>query len=282
MISQRSRRFPWVFLLVGFAISWSIWIPVACTGRDYQSTPLLLVGMLVGAFGPGLTAIILTFINREKHDFQDFQNRIYGLRRIRPYWILIILALWPALHAGAIGISQLFDAPIPDSPFLEELIAQPNTIPLIIFLYFLQAGVEEIGWRGYLQEKLGGLFSVPVSALLTGLFHTIWHLPLFWVVGSNQIKMGFGTDFLVFVVFVVSSAIYSAWCYYGNNRSIMAAALLHTTANLSFDIFAYAPGTLKHLIFVLLMAAGAVSLLFVLGRFSTKNSLSAESSSLKE
>jgi hypothetical protein len=98
--------------------------------------------------------------------------------------------------------------------------------------------------------------------LLVGLIHTIWHLPLFWVAGTNQIKMGFGPDFLIFILFVVSSAIYSAWCYYGNDHSILAVALLHTTGNLSFDIFAYSPGTLKHLVYVLLMAGGALALLF--------------------
>jgi membrane protease YdiL (CAAX protease family) len=266
----RSVRFPWTFLLLGFSLSWAVWIPVAITGRDYQSSPYLLAGVLLGAFGPGLAAIILTYINRETDDFQEFRNRIYDLRRIRPSWILIILALWPTLHAIAIGITKLFGAPIPDSPFLEELRAQPNTIPLIIFLYFLQAGLEEIGWRGYLQDKLGGIFSLPVSALITGVVHTIWHLPLFWVVGSNQIKMGFGTDFLIFIGFVISSAVYSAWCYYGNNRSVMAVALLHTTANLSFDIFAYAPGTLKHLVYVLVMIAGAIPLLWYLGRLRSE------------
>ena len=278
-MTDRSGSFPWSFLLIGFSLSWAVWIPVAITGRDYQSSPYLLVGVLLGAFGPGLAAIFLTYINREKDDLQDFRNRIYELRRIRPSWILIILTLWPVLHATAIGISKLFGAPTPNSPFLEEVLGQSNTIPLVIFLYFLQAGVEEIGWRGYLQEKLGEYFSLPVSALVTGVIHTLWYLPLFWVVGSNQIKMGFGVDFLIFIGFVISSSVYSAWCYYGNHRSVLAAALLHTTGNLSFDIFAYAPGTLKHLVFVLLMTAGAIPLLCYLRRIRPEPNRLLEDSS---
>ena len=268
-MTEKSGRFPWLFLLLGFSLTWAVWIPIAITGRDYQSSPYLLILMLVGAFGPGLAAIILTYLNREQEDFQEFRSRIYELRRIQPAWILIILGLSPALHIAAIGITRLLDAPIPDSPFLEELYAQPNTIPLLVFLYFLQAGVEEVGWRGYLQEKLGGLFSLPGSALLTGVIHTIWHLPLFWVVGTNQIKMGFGRDFLTFIVFVISSAVLTAWCYYGNRRSIMAAALLHTVGNLSFDIFGYAPGTTKHLVYVILSALAAI-LVLIYFRVNTK------------
>jgi uncharacterized protein len=171
---------------------------------------------------------------------------------------LIILTLWPVLHGLAIGITTLLGQPIPESGFLAELLSQPNTIPLVIFLYFVQAGVEEIGWRGYLQEKLGQKMGPAPSSLLVGLIHTIWHLPLFWMVGTNQIEMGFGIDFLIFIAFVISSSVFSAWCYYGNQRSIMAATLLHTTSNLSFDIFAYSPGSTKHLVFVLLTVLGAV------------------------
>lgn len=75
-----------------------------------------------------------------------------------------------------------------------------------------------------------------------------------WLV---QIKMGFGFDFIVFVTFVISSAIITAWCYLDNGRSVLAVTLLNTIGNLSFDIFAYAPGTLKHLIYVSLMMLGA-------------------------
>lgn len=250
-------KIPWTFLLLGFALSWAIWIPVAITGRDYQSSPCLLTLVLVGAFGPGLAAIILNYLYREKEDPNDFRQRIFDLRRIRPSWLLIILALWPALHGVAVGITHLTGRPLPESPFLQEMLGQPSAIPMIIFMYFLQAGLEEIGWRGYLQEKLGRVFRPAGSSLLVGAIHAVWHLPLFWMVGTNQYQMGFGADFWIFILFVISSAVFSAWCYYGNNRSVLAVTLLHTVGNLSFDIFGYAPGTTKHLVFVLLSALGA-------------------------
>jgi uncharacterized protein len=253
-----SKKQIWIYLILSFAISWTIWIPVAISRTDYQSSPCFLTAMLVGAFGPGLAAILIYIFARDIEQLTDFRQRIYDIKRIRPAWILIILFIWPVLHGIAIGITILLGQPIPESGFLAELLSHLNTIPLVVFLYFLQAGVEELGWRGYLQDKLGQKMGPASSSLLVGVIHTVWHLPLFWVVGTNQIKMGFGIDFLVLIAFVISSSVFSAWCYYGNQRSIMAATLLHTTSNLSFDIFAYSPGTTKHLFFVLLTVLGAV------------------------
>jgi membrane protease YdiL (CAAX protease family) len=257
-----SKKHFWIYLGLSFALSWAVWIPVALTGADYHSSPYLLAAVLVGAFGPGLAAIAVNYFSRDLGQITDFRQRIYDFKRIRPAWILIILTIWPVIHGIAIGITSLLGEPIPESKFLAEILTQPNTIPLVIFLYFLQAGLEEVGWRGYLQEKLGQKMGPTFSSFLVGVIHTFWHLPLFWVVGTNQIKMGFGSDFLIFAAFVISSSIFSAWCYYGNRRSIMASALLHTTGNLSFDIFAYSPGTTKHLIFVLLTVLGAALIIF--------------------
>ena len=260
MINQ-VKKIPWLFLLLSFAFSWSVWIPVAYTGRDYQSSPYLLAAVLVGAFGPGLAAIILNFFSKNLEQITDFSQRIYQVSRIRPGWILIILALWPVLHGLANGLTFFLGEPIPESAFLEEVLGQPNTIPLVIFLYFLQALIEELGWRGYLQEKLTEPFGPSLSSILVGIIHAIWHLPLFWVVGTNQTEMGFGVEFLFFIGFVIASSVYSAWCYLDNSRSILAVTLLHTTGNLSFDVFSYAPGTIKHQIFVSLMILGAASIL---------------------
>ena len=250
-----------LYLILSFAISWAIWIPLALTRTDYQSSPFLLSAALIGAFGPGLAAILLNFLNRDLDQITEFRQRIYDFKRIRLAWYLIILAFWPVMHGIAIGITALSGEPIPESPFLAEILSKPNTIPLMVFLYFLQAGVEELGWRGYLQEKLGQMMSTGASSLLVGVIHAFWHLPLFWVVGTNQMKMGFGQDFLVFIGLVIATAVLTAWCYYGNQHSIMAVTLLHTAGNLSFDIFAYAPGTTKHLVFVLLTGLSAILVL---------------------
>ena len=205
-MNRSISRFPWLFLMLGFAISWAVWIPVAFTGKDYQSSAFLLTAVLVGAFGPGLAAIILTYSSRDLDKISDFRDQIFDYHRIRPGWLLIILATWPAFHGIAIGITTMLGEPIPRSAFLQELIQQPNTLPIVIFLYLIQAGIEEIGWRGYLQDKLGDIFGPGRGSILVGVIQTVWHLPLFLVAGTKQMKMGIGIDSFIFVAFVISSA----------------------------------------------------------------------------
>ena len=256
-----SKKHLLIYLGLSFAISWAVWIPLALTKIDYQSSPYLLAAALMGAFGPGLAAIIINYLDRDLEQITDFRQRIYDFKT-HPAG-LVSDHLDPLARSAWCSYRDhyLTGPTSPGISFLAELLAQPNTIPLVVFLYFLQAGVEELGWRGYLQDKLGQRMGPASSSLLVGVIHTVWHLPFFWVVGTNQIKMGFGVDFLIFIAFVISSSVFSAWCYYGNQRSIMAATLLHTTSNLSFDIFAYAPGTTKHLVFVLLTVLGAAVLI---------------------
>lgn len=254
------RRLPWLYLVLAYGLAWLFWIPVALTGRDYQSSPLLLLVVLVGVFGPGLAGIILTYAREGQEGRRDFWRRAFDLRRIRPRWYLLIILLWPALHLVSIGLSRLLGAPMPYPPLLQELAAQPVTMPVVLVLYLLQAGLEELGWRGYMLERIQPAWGRLGGSLVVGTFHALWHLPLFWMVGTNQIEMGFGIDFVLFVAMATGLSLYWTWCYNGNRRSTLAVTLLHWTSNLCVDLCSDGPGTLAFRLHVVLTMLGAVGI----------------------
>jgi len=154
----------------------------------------------------------------------------------------------------------LLGAPLPDPPLLRELAAQPITIPVVLALYLLQAGLEELGWRGYMLERVQRTWRPVGSSLIVGIFHAFWHLPMFWVVGTNQIEMGFGLDFLLFIATAASSSFYATWCYNDNGRSTLAATLLHWTGNLCIDLCTDGPGTLEYRIYTVVIVLGALAI----------------------
>jgi membrane protease YdiL (CAAX protease family) len=254
------RNLPWLYLVLAYGLAWLFWIPVALTGRDYQAYPLLLLGVLMGVFGPGLAAIILTYAKEGREGRRDFWQRAFDLRRIHLRWYVLIVLLWPALHLVGIALSRLLGAPMPDPPLLRELAAQPVTIPVVLILYLLQAGLEELGWRGYMLERVQPAWGPLGGSLIVGLFHAFWHLPLFWVVGTNQIKMGFGLDFLLFVAMATALSFYFTWCYNDNGRSTLAVTLLHWTSNLCIDTCTDGPGTPAFRLHVLLTVLGALAI----------------------
>src|SRR5512142_1107167 len=191
------KRLPWSYLLLAYGWAWLLWIPVAATRRDYQASPLLMAIVMLGVFGPGLAGLLLTYRDHDPAAPRDFWRRLFDLRRIRGAWVLLMLLVWPALHEAANLLSQAIGRPAPASTLLAQISAQPMLSVVVIAMYFLQAMLEDMGWRGYMGERLLRVFSPGKTALLVGVFHAFWHLPLFFVVGTNQIRMGLGLDFWV-------------------------------------------------------------------------------------
>jgi membrane protease YdiL (CAAX protease family) len=249
-------KFPWLYLVLAYGLAWLCWIPVAWTGQDYQSSPLLLSLFLLGVFGPGIAGIVLTYRDQGRAGGQDFWQRVFDWRRIRPEWYVLILLLVPALYLLAIAANNLLGGSPPTFEFVRRIAAQPLAIPVVVILYVIQASLEELGWRGYMLDRVQAIWQPLGASVVLGICHAFWHLPLFWVAGTNQIKWGLGPDMWLFVVFVIASSIYSTWFYNDNRRSTLAVILFHTVGNLSLDTFML-PGTQQR-IFNLLFVLGAV------------------------
>jgi uncharacterized protein len=249
-------QFPWLYLLVAYGVTWVFWIPIALTRQDYQTSPFLLAMVFLGVFGPGIAGIVMTYREQGKEGGRDFWRRVFDFRRISLKWYVLILLLFPALHLIAIAINHWLGGDPPQFAFIKEALALPAGILIVQILYLLQSALEELGWRGYMLDRLQIIWKPLTASLVLGIFHAFWHLPLFWIVGTNQSRYLSGIDFILFVVFVLAGSIYSTWCYNDNNRSTLAVILLHTVANLALDTFML-PGTGEY-IFKIVAAVGAV------------------------
>ena len=255
---KQTTRIPWPFLLLAYGWAWLWWIPVAWSRIDYQTSSLLVAVVLIGVFGPGLAGILLTYRSDNPGEPRDFWLRAFDFRRVQWRWILFMLLLWPAMHVLANFLSTTLGSPPPASEMVAQITAQPPFALVVVVLFFLQALLEDLGWRGYMQEQLLRFHTPIQSALIVGISHAFWHLPLFFIVGTNQAKMGLGLNFWLFVSQAVAFSFYATWCYVDNQHSTLAAVLLHTIGNLSNDLFTLSGGTLKFQVQTLLMVIGAL------------------------
>jgi membrane protease YdiL (CAAX protease family) len=60
-------------------------------------------------------------------------------------------------------------------------------LPLLI----LAGGLEELGWRGFLQPKLETAIHYVPSIFLVGIIWSVWHLPLWFIKGTVQSSFPF-------------------------------------------------------------------------------------------
>ena len=74
----------------------------------------------------------------------------------------------------------------------------PAGVLVVVILYLLQSTLEELGWRGYMLDRLQAIWKPLTASLVLGIFHAFWHLPLFWIVGTNQSRYLSVVDFSLF------------------------------------------------------------------------------------
>lgn len=270
-----NRKFPWLYLILAYGLTWLFWIPVALTRQDYQTSPILLAVVFLGVFGPGIAGIILTYREQGKEGGRDFWHRVFDFRRISLKWYALILLLYPALHLISIIINAWLGGNPPEFAFIKEASAMPAGILTVTVLYLLQSALEELGWRGYMLDRLQAIWKPTIASLVLGVAHAYWHLPLFWIVGTNQSRYLSVTAFVLFIAFVTSGSFYNTWCYNDNYRSTLAVILLHTIANLSLDIFLL-PGSGEYIFkIVTALSAMVIAIAWMLPSWKQKRVSSA-------
>lgn len=174
--------------------------------------------ILPGAFGPAIAAALV--VSLTGGSLRTWLREM-ATWRVAPRWYLAALGL-PILFAGAETVAY--------ATFVGPL--EPSVLPrrvvfwLVNFLFAmtLAGGIEEPGWRGFMQPRLQRSYSAVSAAVLVGLVWTVWHLPLHLFLPS----LGGGAVEGVFSrVATVPLAIVYAWLYNETEGSVLIAMILH-------------------------------------------------------
>jgi membrane protease YdiL (CAAX protease family) len=108
----------------------------------------------------------------------------------------------------------------------------------VVFIFIFGPLPEELGWRGYALDGLQRWTNAVAASLLLGMVWAVWHIPLFFMEGTYQYELGFGSAaFWRFMVFAVIISIFFTWIYNNNQRSILSAALFHFSVNFTGNVF---------------------------------------------
>src|SRR5215467_9729104 len=237
-LSHIMRRYPLFFyFFLAFGFTWAYELTVY---RVLLTPGFSLRGLLLDlgfTLGPTLAAFVLTAVSQGRAGILQLLRR-YILWRVGLRWYLIVLLGVPVL----LLISVL---PLPGafSAFrLPALTFWPTFLLFyLLFLVFEGPLGEEPGWRGFalprLQQRSGPL----VGTLLLGVLWGLWHLPLFFIPGTDHYALSVvGTGMIghlvplgVFDIWTIALAITFTWVFNNTRGSLLPAMLLHASINVA-------------------------------------------------
>lgn len=223
------------FLLLTFALSWVLWVPLIAAPAAPVAVRMPLV--LLGAFGPSAAGLLLAWRQQGRAGLRDMRGRLMQVSRVPLPWLAFSLLALPALAVTAI----LVDGALGGSPPALDtaLLADPAAVAGLLLILILAGPLsEEFGWRGWALEPLQQRHGALGASLLLGAAWGAWHLPLFLISGTSQAALGLGTShFWLWMLEVLALAVIYTWVYNHTRRSILAAVLLHFSGNAAYSVF---------------------------------------------
>lgn len=201
-----------VFLILAFALSWSIWPLVLL---NPESVPMI-------PYGPIIAVFIVLALTRGWAGVRDLLASIVRWR-VGLGWYAVALLLPVILTLVALYLNALFGGTTPTAADFAEW----YTLPLIFLTTTLIKGplTEEPGWRGFLLPRLQSRYTPLVASLIVGVVWASWHLPLLLSDPSGQRPP------LQFIVLMVAQSVVFTWVYNGTRGSVLLVTLMHGAFN---------------------------------------------------
>ena len=200
------------FVVLAYALSWWAWVWFRLD-RENVGAPILPVG-------PLLAALIVLFLVGGWPEVKDLLRSIVRWR-VGWVWYLVALGLPVALTLTALGLDLLLGAE-PVAGFRPPAPAD-LAVRFVFILFWIGLG-EEPGWRGFALPRLLAGRTALKAALILGIIHLVWHLPLLGVEydAANLLPWG---------ITVVCFSIVTAWIWLATGGSVLMPMLMHASNN---------------------------------------------------
>lgn len=211
---QYTTRMLVLYFVLAFAITWAILIPALSA----VPADRLTLFFILAAFGPFLSAVITIWTNKGRAELHKWLRQVFTLR------IPAVLYLAGTFFLP-IGIGVLHFA------LYRVLGGYPDfSTANLWYLYLLYliptalltGGNEEPGWRGFALPALHERFHPVVAAIILGVAHSAWHLPL-----MNH----YGTTFGWYLFNLIPLTFMLNWLYLKSRKSVIPVMLLHAGTN---------------------------------------------------
>lgn len=210
------------YLCYTFGISWSLWglviLGIYLNIWGYGN-PIAMLCYVLGAFAPAISAGFVSKKQCSAKEYKEFIRNIVNIKKPIKFYLFAIglaffLTILPIFFGGA-------------------TIAKPIYIGFVLIIpMIIGGGIEEIGWRGFLQERMDKKFNSLISTLVISLIWAAWHIPLWFITWTNQSNWNF-----IFFVIIVISFSYILASVYHKTKSIFLCIICHASINAFWAVF---------------------------------------------
>jgi membrane protease YdiL (CAAX protease family) len=145
-------------------------------------------------------------------------------------------------------------------------------IPFAVHLFIYGPFPEELGWRGYVLDRLQARWNALASSLILGGIWALWHLPLFYIKDTypHYSQGAWSPWFWLFMVEVIPTAVIYTWIFNNTRRSTLAAIIFHFMSNVTAELTNATAGTNFYSTLLWVIAALAVVALWGAGTLTRR------------
>ncbi|MDA7427207.1 CPBP family intramembrane metalloprotease [Primorskyibacter aestuariivivens] len=210
------------FLALSFGISL---VAFACiTALPAARSPESAFGLpfwLIMVWGPSLAAMVLS---AREGQLAELLGRVVQLSSVPwPVWALV---------AAPVALLLVL---LPFAPEATTALSPGLVLGLVAFNLVLGPLGEELGWRGYLQDRLAPELGWLVASLVVGGIWLVWHLPL-WTIDSPHAQIALP----LFAGHVLCYAVIIGAGHTLSGGSILPAVLIHLSVNVASGLAIFA------------------------------------------
>jgi len=207
---------PILFIAITFGITWILAVFHAYqtwfSSDTIPGTIILIIANFFSSASPLVAAIIL--LRKSLFKGHNLTRFVFGAKPILLSYIIV----------AALFLFQFLTF------FFFRF--ENNTISINAFIaawcgqILLGGGMEEGGWRGYLQPAIEQKVHITITVIIAGLVWALWHLPYFFLPGTIHTGGNFG----FYIVTTIATA-YTLTAIYKLTGSVLICTLFHGWQN---------------------------------------------------
>jgi uncharacterized protein len=215
-----------LYFVLAYTLSWCAYIPLALQAQGLLSgVPAWL--HLAGAFGPALSALIVTVLTGRGAGLRELLSRM-ARWRIGWRWmgVALLSPLAVSLATGAVlGLITGQWAALAGYGSVAELPGVSGLAGWLVWILTFGLG-EETGWRGFALPRLQTTYSARTASLIVGGLWAAWHIPTFFY--NYELSV---ISILSLTIGILSGSALLTWLYNSTGGSLLACILWHGSYN---------------------------------------------------